>query len=212
MPDSVQWFLYFQNETHTVVLYDLRSPNPKYDPLKLRFSIWARPLKVLPFLIYILSIWISRRQWRQRRRRDKSAGSTHTFSRRVPAIVINHWFYCKLGLLWRLKRCELPPPPPGARRPGSGSSVVIKMARPAPHLPVRLRLFQTRPLGRAGTVRGVEFGKNVALQAGVGRALPFFWLYWMSEPGRLAPGWSQGQGKYKADLRNLRFIANGSLN
>ena len=106
----VQWFLYFQNETHTVVLYDLRSPNPKYDPLKLRFSIWARPLKVLPFLIYILSIWISRRQWRQRRRRDKSAGSTHTFSRRVPAIVINHWFYCKLGLLWRLKRCELPPP------------------------------------------------------------------------------------------------------
>ena len=110
--NRVQWFLYFQNETHTVVLYDLRSPNPKYDPLKLRFSIWARPLKVLPFLIYILSIWISRRQWRQRRRRDKSAGSTHTFSRRVPAIVINHWFYCKLGLLWRLKRCELPPPLP----------------------------------------------------------------------------------------------------
>ena len=36
---------------------------------------------------------------------------------------------------------------------------------------------------------GIEFGKDVALQAGVGPASPFLWLYWMSEPGRPALGW-----------------------
>ena len=181
------------------MLYDLRSPNPKYDPLKLRFSIWARPLKVLPFLIYILSIWISRRQWRQRRRRDKSAGSTHTFSRRVPAIVINHWFYCKLGLLWRLKRCELPPPPPGARRPGSGSSVVIKMARPAPHLPVRLRLFQTRLLGgfRDGTGGRVWKKRSPTGRCGAGLAIFLTLLDVRAGPPRsgLEPGPGQIQSR-----------------
>ena len=76
----VQWFFDFQNKTHTVVRNYLRSPNSKCDPLKLRFSICANPLKVLPFLSYILSIWISRWQWRQRRNRDKSAGSARTFA------------------------------------------------------------------------------------------------------------------------------------
>ena len=65
----VKWFFYFENETQKVVRNYLRTPNPNYDPLKLRFSICGNPLKVWLFSSFILSIWISHRQWLQRRRR-----------------------------------------------------------------------------------------------------------------------------------------------
>ena len=61
----VEWFFYFQMGAQIVVPNYLRSPNPKYDPLKLRFSICANRLKVWLFSSYILRIWISRRQSRQ---------------------------------------------------------------------------------------------------------------------------------------------------
>ena len=145
----VQWFFFFENETHTVVPNYLRTPIPNYDPLKLCFSIWGNLLKVWLFSSFILSIWISLRQWHQRRSRDKSAGSARTFSWETPAIAI----VLQTQPVPRLKRCKLPPLPawPG---PAWTSSRVRKMARPALHLPVGLHLFQTIPMCRAGTVRG----------------------------------------------------------
>ena len=84
----VQWFFDFQNKRYTVVLNYLRSPNPKYDPLKLCFSICANRLKVWLFSSYILRIWISRQQCRQSNHSRQTGKGSARFSREIPAIVI----------------------------------------------------------------------------------------------------------------------------
>ena len=138
----VEWFFDFQMATHTVVPNYPRSPNPKYDPLKLHFSICARPLKVLPFLkLYSEDLNFLPAMTSEEEEEDKSAGSLCTFSWR------GGYSDCTTNSAGpTAETVQAPPPPPS---PAWSSSKVRKMARTAAHLPVGLRHFQTLPPGPA---------------------------------------------------------------
>ena len=125
----------------------LRSPNPKYDPLKLRFSICASPLKVLPFKSYILRIWISRRQWRQSNHSRWIGKGSALFSREIHAIVI----VLQTQPVRRLKRCELHPPPsqpgpaPGWSQAGGGKLGRAPCRLVPPHLKGQIQSRPSKP-------------------------------------------------------------------